>query len=110
MAALQLKRLGPRFTRTPRCYSEESYHAAVRDAPEVLVGWAGYVPSPPREWTFTFWLHDEGKLQKIEPREVEREGDRFFFLRLPGDAVRRFRQHQSGVVEWVNSIPGGDPE
>ena len=87
------------------------YHAAVRDAPEVLVGWAGYVPSPPREWTFTFWLHDKaGRFERIEPREVEREGDRFFIVTLPGDEVRRLRQRQSGSVEWVQSIPGGDPE
>ena len=88
----------------------ESYHAAVRDAPEILVGFAGYVGSAPRDYSFTFWLHDENdKFQKIEPRKVEREGDRFFILMLPGDAVRRLRQHQSGAVEWVESIPGGDP-
>lgn len=52
----------------------------------------------------------DDKIQKIEPRKVEREGDRFFIVMLPGDAVRRLRQHQSGAVEWVESIPGGDPE
>jgi hypothetical protein len=67
------------------------------------------VPSPPRDWTFTFWLHDEGKLQKIEPRVVEREGDPFFAVTLPDASIRRLRQHQSSV-EWVESIPGGDPE
>lgn len=78
---------------------------------EVLVGWANYIPSPPREWTFTFWIRGEGdKLQRIEPREVEREGDRYFVLTLPGDDVRRFHQYESGAVEWVESIPGGDPE
>lgn len=87
-----------------------AYHAAVRDAPEVSVGWAMMVPSPPREWSFTFWLHDEGKVQRIEPREVERDGDRYFVLTLPGDDVRRFHQYESGAVEWVESIPGGDPE
>lgn len=80
------------------------------DAPEVLVGWANYIPSPPREWTFTFWIHEDGKLQRIVAREVERDGDRFFIVTLPGGEVRRLRQHQSGVVEWVQSIPGGDPE
>lgn len=86
-----------------------SYHPAVPDAPDVSVGWAMVVPSPPREWSFIFWLHDKGKVQQIEPRAVEREGDRFFIVTLPGGEVRRWRQ-QGLAIELVESIPGGDPE
>jgi hypothetical protein len=81
------------------------------DAPEILVGWSGYEGTPHRELTFSFWCRDEDdKLQHLRPREVEREGDRFFLLTLPDGTIRRFCQRQSGLLEWVASILGGDPQ
>jgi hypothetical protein len=78
---------------------------------DVVFAPSGYGSEPaPRDLTFTFWLHERGEFQKIEPREVEREGDRFFVVTLPGGAVRRLRQYQSGATQWVDSIPGGDPD
>lgn len=91
----------------------ESYHAAVSDAPEFIVARSTYVQNPaPRDLTFTFSVHYKGATpQRLESREVERGGDRFFIMTLPGDEVVRFRQNpKSGEAEPVDSIPGGDPE
>jgi hypothetical protein len=82
----------------------------MRRVPEISVGWWGNEGGATSDLVFTFWRHDvEGKSQEIKAREVERQGDRFFVLTLPSGAVRRMRQHKAGLLEWVESIPGGDP-
>ena len=86
------------------------YHAAVSDDAEILVGFSSYGAlgsTDPSDWTLTFWLRSENdKFQKIESREVKRDGHRFFLVTLPSGEVRRSRLKQSGSFDWVDSIPG----
>jgi hypothetical protein len=88
----------------------ESYHAAVSDDVEILVGFSSYGnlgSADPSDWTLTFWLrYENDKFQKVESREVKRDGDRFFLVTLPSGEVSRSRLKQSGSFDWVDSIPG----
>jgi hypothetical protein len=90
-----------------------SYHAAVPDDPDILVGFGspGFLGAiAPSDWTLTFWLHDENdKFQHLERRERKSDGDRFFLVILPHRVFARGCLHSSGSFEWVDSIPGGDP-
>jgi hypothetical protein len=83
----------------------------VADAFEIRFAFSTYAKEPtPRDITVTFQhIADNGETQKLTPREVEREGYRFFIVTLPDGAVRRFRLKGPIHLEPVDSIPGGDP-
>jgi hypothetical protein len=50
------------------------------------------------------------KDQELPTRSVKRDDARFYAVTTLEGETRRFRQPADGVGEWVDSIPGGDPE